>query len=258
MDIGVLIVGVLSYIGGFITAVIIAIISSGIIEMITRPHLSILENTWIKRKWVAKLEKKQKLDYFFQDPKTGITLTTTSASSTENFSSDEWEISESNYFDFYGISIKNDDDPNFFIHRKTAEITKTELFLDDDYKMDCRWWSKDYADEGDKLLAGESFNTYKRSKNEISSGDFKYLVIAYKPSEKNEFSLFNIASDVKDNLWNKKHIISKFPRYAILAITTSAKKFHLKLKIELNTDNNIEISKITHFPDFVFREKSKL
>jgi hypothetical protein len=238
-------------------------IISGLVSMlgydkVIKPSLKV-SDFWVRRKWVYKLEKKNNFSYI--DMKVdNLNISNTirngdisaiSSTSTEGF--DEWNVKEKEYYDFFGVAIKNLEPSFSWIPRKKVDVFKTKLTLDDGKIIECRWWSKDYADEGEKLLEGENSNLEERRRKVIACGDFEYLVLAYRVSNGREFSLFDIASDVKDNIWKKKHIFGKFPRYANLDIFTSENKMNIKIKIDLSKDNkyNLEFSEITHFPELV-------
>lgn len=227
-------------------------------EKVIKPSLKV-SDFWVKRKWVYKLEKKNSFSY--TDMKIDIPnpyntirngdVSVISSTSTDGF--EGWDVKEKEYYDFFGISIKNLEPSFSWIPRKKIDVVKTKLTLDDGKTIECRWWSKDYADGGEKLLESDDFNLKERRKQEIACGDFEYIVLAYRLSNGREFSLFDIASDVKDNIWKKKHAFGKFPRYANLDIFTYESKMNIKLKIDLSKDNkyNLDFFEITHFPEFV-------
>ena len=235
-----------------IVGLIVSILGLAIYEMITRPKL-IFSDRWKRRKWVGRYEKRKKtISISHMNIKSP--LSTPSITSVElETNTDEVVSMGGNYFDFYGMTIKNTDDPNIFIHRKTAEITRTLLLLEDGRKIECRWWSWDYS-EIDKLFPGEGFDIEERRKEEISSGSFEHLVIAYRNSESSNYQLFDITSDSKENFWSNKYPISSFPMYALLRISTTSNTTEIKLEISLDntTTNELVIKEIRTFPDLIF------
>lgn len=238
-----------------IIGLLVAVFGVVIYEMITRPKLT-FSDKWMRRKWVGRYGNRKKtisiphLNY--------VSPSSASINSIEvETNIDESVFLGGDYFDFYGITIKNADDPNMLVHRKTAEITRTTLLLDDGQEIECRWWSRDYS-EVDKLFTGEGFDIAARRKEEISAGSFEHLVIAYRNSETSNYFLFDITSDVKDNFWNNKNKISNFPRYGILKIFTKSNLKTLKLELSLRKDTNNEliIKEIKTFPNLIFIKES--
>jgi hypothetical protein len=239
-----------------VSGLLVAVLGVVIYEMMIKPKL-IFFDRWKGRKWVRRYEKRKKT---FSVPRLDIRSPLSPPSITiVEFETNREEIVtiDGNYFDFYGITIKNSNFPNVFaINRKTAEITRTTFLLDDGYDMECRWWSRDYA-EIDKLFAGDELDITARRTEEISSGSFENLVIAYRKSESSNYYLFDITSDVKDNFWNKKYEILDFPRFAVLKIFTKSNVAEIKLELSLDNDtkNELVIKEIKAFPDLVlFRE----
>src|SRR6266508_6088957 len=82
-------------------------------EMITRPKLT-FEKDLNKRKWVFRLEKNKPAPYAYTGV-SGITVTTQGSTSDYGVN-EQMKLSGGAFFDFYGITIKNLDDPNVFIH----------------------------------------------------------------------------------------------------------------------------------------------
>lgn len=247
-----IIVGTIS---GILSGLLVWLLSLAVQEMITRPKLTLFEE-WNRRKWVGRHEKRKKTISIPQmNIKSPFSISSTSVEVETNM--DELVFVGGDYFDFHGITIKNADNPNIFLNRKTAEITRTTLLLDDNHKIECRWWSRDYS-EVDKLFTGEGFEISERRLAEISAGSFEHLVIAYRNSESSKYYLFDITSDVKDNFWNKKHELSGFPRYGILKIFTRSNVTEIKLKLSLSDDtkNELIIKEIRAFPDLVLLRES--
>jgi hypothetical protein len=227
-------------------------------EMITRPKLIVSDN-WMRRKRVYKLEKEKHVPYTFTDPKLGITVSTTSASSSSDEGITEgWEISGGGYFDFYGITIKNFQDSYLWMHRRTAEIKETKLFLDDGQEIECRWWSRDFS-ESDKLFPTNEIPLGDRRNVQIAAGGSYYLVIAYRNSEGSDYFLFDIVSDIGENFWSNKNPILDFPKYGTLKIVTNSASFEKKLELHLSDDakNDLKIIEIPKFPNGVFVKETR-
>lgn len=243
-------VGIIS---GILSGMLVWLLSIVVNEMITRPKIKFL-NDWKRRKWVGRYEKKKRS---IQIPQVNFSRGILSSSSMDiETNIDEVVSIGGNNFDFYGITIKNENDPNVIIHRRVAEITRTVLVMDDGQEIECRWWTRDYS-EVDKLFAGDGFDIDDRRKINISSGTSEHLVIAFRPSDDSSYSLFDITSDVGNNFWNTDHSISDFPRYGKLNIFTSSSSTELKLEFVLSNDtkNDLIIREIRNFPDMIFFEE---
>lgn len=247
-----IIVGTIS---GILSGLLVWSLTLAVQEMITRPKLTFFRK-WQRRKWVGRYETRKKV---FSVPQTIIRSPSSISSTSIEFetNANETVLIGGDNFDFYGVTIKNESDPNMFWHRRTAEITRTTLLLDDEQEIECRWWSRDYS-EVDKLFTGEGFDIAARRMEEISAGSFEHLVIAYRNSESSNYYLFDIVSDVKDNFWSKKYRISKFPRYGILKIFTKSNvtEFRLELSLSNDTKNDLVIKEIRAFPDLVLLKES--
>ena len=242
-------VGIIS---GVLSGLLVSLVGLVVNEMITRPKLKYIDN-WTITKRVRKIEGR-KIPVF--SPFGGaIPVTIYSASSTG--SGDENDITTKiGDFDFYGVTIKNLDDPNVVIHRRVAEITRTTLLFDDSKEIECRWWSRDYS-EVDKLFLVNGFNIEDRRKVNISSGTSEHLVIASRLSGSSVYSLFDITSDVEDNFWAIKNQIPNFPRYAKLRIFTTSNSTEIKLEFSLDSDikKGLLMRELKEFPNtVVFKE----
>lgn len=187
------------------------IVSIYINEIVTRPRLE-LEDVWNRRKWVGKVAQGEGFFYYF-----------------------------------FGVTIKNQDNKSGFFHRRVAEITKTSLKLDDGQEIECRWWTRDYS-EVDNLFFGTGFNIEDRRKEQLSCGNSKHLVLVSRKQGEKDFSLFDIVSDVNGNFWNKRSIISNFPRYANLRISLTTNIVEIFLKFDLNEKGEFIIEKIEKLP----------
>lgn len=144
---------------------------------------------------------------------------------------------------FYGVTIENSDDPHFLIYHRSAEITRTELLIDNGPKLECRWWTRDYS-EKDKLFTGGEFDFDDRRKRIISAGSSEHLVIAYKSVGNRDYYLFDITSDVGDKFWERTNNISEFPKRASLKIVTTSVVTTINLTLDLNADGELIISEI--------------
>lgn len=228
-----------SFCSAVIGGIVVWIISILVGEMITRPKL-IFSGEWKKKKWVGRyVKEKRRISVpginFHSMPNIYSTLTEIETDA------EELVYKGGSDFEFYGITIKNSKDPNILIHRGTAEITRTNLILDDGLRIECRWWSRDYS-ENDKLFSTDKFTFEARRETVISAGSQEHIVIAYrKIGNSDDYFLFDVVSDVGDNFWNNKYPISNFPRYAKLNIISKTVVKEIFLKFDITRDNKKDL-----------------
>jgi hypothetical protein len=237
----------MSIISGIVSGLLVWLVTIWVNEKITRPDLT-FHDSWKMKKTVYRYANRKRM-LTVPNPVYSNGLLTTSPYTEIETNIDETVEAGKGDYEFYGITIKNKDDPNAFIHRRVAEVTRTTLLMDDGQKIECRWWTRDYS-ELDKLFAGEQANIDDRRKTNISSGTSEHLVIAYHIPKEPKYCLFTIDSDVKDNFWKTSPNITQFPRYAKLFIYTATNMTEIKLEISLknNQDNELSIKEITSIP----------
>jgi hypothetical protein len=237
----------MDWIANFIFSTLAQIVGVFGVDKMLRPKLEIVNPSWVKRKWVIlqRIEPAFEWARPFEMP---IIEATTDIRNVDP----SLGRPEGQYFDFYGIAVKNIEVENALFVRKEAEILRAKLRLNDGKEIECRWWTRDHAAQ-DALFRGQGSNLNEARNVKIPVGTELYLVLAYRLSEGKTYALFGVDSDVDSTfaigLWD----ISGFPKYAKLKIFTSEGNIEKKLRIEPNNKDELEFVEIKdgNFPDGV-------